>query len=197
MKGAMLYTTYNPNKSSNGFTLVEVLIGLTILAAAMTAMITMHITVMQGNSFSQHTTVADLLVQENFEEMLFQAGGENGSADIITDFDDTTPLVNLPNWTIGQGANIGSFRELDISGVQLSQRPLSSFFNHFSEAGSTNPEIIDRDGVQYYLARFIEPDKPGPGMTAIASAVRWQERHGGVVTNRQVVCNGIIAAPIP
>ena len=52
---------------ARGFTLVEVLIGLIILAIGILAIAGMHITAIKGTSFSNNITQASVLAQERLE----------------------------------------------------------------------------------------------------------------------------------
>ena len=52
-----------------GFSLIEVLIGLTILAIGLLIIAGMQITSIKGNSFSHHVTKATILAQDKLEEL--------------------------------------------------------------------------------------------------------------------------------
>lgn len=50
-----------------GFTLVELLIGLLLLATGLLAIGTLHVTSIRGNSFSHHLTQATYMAQDRLE----------------------------------------------------------------------------------------------------------------------------------
>ncbi len=57
----------NPPLRDEGFTLVEVLIGLTILAIGILAIAGMQITTIRGTSFSNHLSQASVIAQDRLE----------------------------------------------------------------------------------------------------------------------------------
>lgn len=54
-------------KKANGFTLIEVLVGLTILAVGLLAIASLHVTSIKGNSFSSHLMQATYVGQDGLE----------------------------------------------------------------------------------------------------------------------------------
>ncbi len=59
----------NPISKRNGFSLIEVLIALVILAVGMLALGGMQVVSIKGNSFSQKMTQATVLTQNKLEEL--------------------------------------------------------------------------------------------------------------------------------
>ena len=59
----------NPNSKRNGFSLIEVLIALVMLAVGLLAIGGMQIVSIKGNSFSQKMTQATVLTQDKLEEL--------------------------------------------------------------------------------------------------------------------------------
>ncbi len=59
----------NKNKKQNGFTLIEVLIGLVLLAIGLLAIAGMQITSVRGNFFSKNLSEASVLGQDRLEEL--------------------------------------------------------------------------------------------------------------------------------
>ena len=57
------------NKNKNGFTLIEVLVGLVILAIGLLAIAGMQITSVRGNFFSSNLTQASILAQDRLETL--------------------------------------------------------------------------------------------------------------------------------
>ena len=56
-------------KEQSGFTLIEVMIALVILAAGLLALATMQIVSIRGNAFSSEMTYASMLAQSRFEQI--------------------------------------------------------------------------------------------------------------------------------
>jgi type IV pilus assembly protein PilV len=57
------------NKNKNGFSLIEVLIGLVLLAIGLLAIAGMQITSVRGNFFSSNLTQAAILAQDRLETL--------------------------------------------------------------------------------------------------------------------------------
>ncbi len=57
------------NKNKNGFSLIEVLIGLVLLAIGLLAIAGMQITSVRGNFFSSNLTQASVLAQDRMETL--------------------------------------------------------------------------------------------------------------------------------
>ena len=55
--------------NKKGFTLIEVLIGLTILAVGLLVIAGMQMTSIKGGSFSHHVSQATILAQDKIEEL--------------------------------------------------------------------------------------------------------------------------------
>ncbi len=59
----------NKNNNKKGFTLIEVLIGLVLLAIGLLAIAGMQITSVRGNFFSKNLSEASVLAQDRLEEL--------------------------------------------------------------------------------------------------------------------------------
>jgi len=59
----------NKNKNKSGFTLIEVLIGLVLLAIGLLAIAGMQITSVRGNFFSKNLSQAAVVGQDRLEEL--------------------------------------------------------------------------------------------------------------------------------
>ena len=57
-------------ENSVGFTIIEVLIAVVILAAGLLGMAALTVGIMQGNNHSSHLTTATVLAQEKMEEIM-------------------------------------------------------------------------------------------------------------------------------
>ena len=77
----------NGLKHQSGFTLVEVLVGITILTIGLLGVAKMQISAMQGNFMSSSTSVALALAQEKMEELMVLDYTD-------TELDDTKPGNN-------------------------------------------------------------------------------------------------------
>jgi type IV pilus modification protein PilV len=79
----------NINKKQSGFTLIEVMIALVILAVGLLALMTMQIVSIKANAFSSEMTYASMLAQARFEQL------RNTAYDSIaptTGFEDDVPV---------------------------------------------------------------------------------------------------------
>lgn len=56
-------------RTQRGFTMVELLVALTVLMIGITGLISLQMTAMQSTSFSRHTTEAALLAEDRMEEL--------------------------------------------------------------------------------------------------------------------------------
>ncbi|MGZ6236579.1 MAG: type IV pilus modification PilV family protein, partial [Syntrophales bacterium] len=64
------------NKNKNGFSLIEVLIGLVLLAIGLLAIAGMQISSVRGNFFSSNLTQASVLAQDRLETLRNIAYGD-------------------------------------------------------------------------------------------------------------------------
>ena len=85
------------NGRENGFTLVEVLIAVMVLAIAFLAMYQMQAMAVRGNETANQVTIATMLAQDKMEEI------KN------TNYDDVTNL-NFPTENYGMVPNFPQFR---------------------------------------------------------------------------------------
>jgi prepilin-type N-terminal cleavage/methylation domain-containing protein len=81
----------------NGFTLVEVLIAVMVLAVAFLAMYQMQAMAVRGNETANQVTIATMLAQDKMEEIR------------NTNYDDVTNL-NFPTENYGMVPNFPQFR---------------------------------------------------------------------------------------
>jgi len=80
-------------KHQSGFTLIEVLVGITILTIGLLGVAKMQISAMQGNFMSSSTSTALALAQEKMEELMTQSYTHADLADSNTGND--APATNL------------------------------------------------------------------------------------------------------
>ena len=85
------------NVGKSGFTLLEVLIGLSILTVGILGVATMQISAIRGNHFSDNTTTALILAEQKMEDLLSK------------NYDDP----DLGNDTPANDNNLGSFTLID------------------------------------------------------------------------------------
>ncbi len=72
---------------NRGFTLVELLVALVILAVGLLAVARMSLTYVRANTFSHVTSAASVLAQEKMEELRAYASGEQGGRFSVFNFD--------------------------------------------------------------------------------------------------------------
>jgi len=85
------------NRKENGFTLVEVMIAVMVLAIAFLAMYQMQAMAVRGNETANQVTIATVLAQDKMEEIR------------NTNYDDVTNL-NFPTENYGMVPNFPQFR---------------------------------------------------------------------------------------
>jgi type IV pilus assembly protein PilV len=83
----------NTNKKHSGFTLIEVMIALVILATGLLALMTMQIVSIRANAFSSEMTYASMLAQGRLEQI------RNMSYDSIAAGNDTVPASDATKGT--------------------------------------------------------------------------------------------------
>jgi len=83
----------NGLKHQSGFTLVEVLVGITILTIGLLGVAKMQISAIQGNYMSSSTSVALALAQEKMEELMVLSYTHDDLKDLNTG--NNTAAVNL------------------------------------------------------------------------------------------------------
>ena len=88
------------NKYKNGFTLIEVLTGLVLLAFGLLAIAGMQITSVKGNFFSGNMTQASILAQDRLETLRNAAIGDDALS-VGTHNDATIPgTIFTRNYTV-------------------------------------------------------------------------------------------------
>ncbi len=101
-------------RNQNGVTLLEVLIAMLILSFALLMLLNMAMVALDGNDWSNKTTLATQLLQEKLEEIRGSGNFTNGS--------DTAQGV-VRSWTV---SNAGShLRRVDVSVVWQNMQSLS------------------------------------------------------------------------
>jgi len=65
-------------KRDNGFTLVEVMAGMVIIAVGLLLLLPMMVTSMQANDFARGSTEASMLIKDKMEELKNTAGPVSG-----------------------------------------------------------------------------------------------------------------------
>ena len=82
-------------RNKKGFTLLEVLVAITLLATALLGMAGLTAALMQGNTFSNRLTLASTLAQDGMEN-LTQLGYANTPATDTTTTEDYNTIPNYP-----------------------------------------------------------------------------------------------------
>jgi len=92
----------NNSLKSNGFSLIEVLISLVILAISLLALAALMTTTTKNNAFGGQMTEAATLAQDKLEELrVTQWGNINGGADVRT---GSTRFNYARSWTVATNA---------------------------------------------------------------------------------------------
>jgi len=92
----------NNSPKSNGFSLIEVLVSLVILAISLLALAALMTTTTKNNAFGGQMTEAATLAQDKLEELrVTQWGNINGGADVRT---GATGINYARSWTVATNA---------------------------------------------------------------------------------------------
>lgn len=134
-------------KNQSGFTLIEVMIAITILAIGILGVAKMQISAMQGNSYASGLTEATSFAQNKMEELASLAYDD-------TDLDDDDGDEPMPDNYIGDGT----------SGLDDTANPDGS------QTGSGATGII------YTIFWNIAVDDPAPNAKHIRVIVQWQQK---------------------
>lgn len=82
-------------RNKKGFTLLEVLVAITLLATGLLGMAGLTVALMQGNTFSNRLTVASTLAQDRLEDLTKLGYGNTAVAD-TTVTEDYNSIPNFP-----------------------------------------------------------------------------------------------------
>jgi len=112
MKGQEGENMMRKTKNKKGFTLLEVMVGMVILAVGMLLLLPMMVVSMQANDFARNFTEASMLIKEKMEELknldLPVSGADSvGTVSRVWTVTDATAnlkkLVVNVNWTDHDG----------------------------------------------------------------------------------------------
>ncbi len=153
------------SKSSKGFTLIEVLIALTILAIGLLGVALMQVTSISGNTFSREMSIATELGQDILEKIRTV----NSTCNNVTThafLRDTTVVATHPDIT-------------DTATLLVNANPIN-------ELGTTNGP-----GLQYTRQWRVTPcNSPTTNMQTITVTVNWIEK-GAAATTRSITITGV------
>jgi type IV pilus assembly protein PilV len=88
-------------KDTRGFTLLEVMITVAILAVGLLGLAGLQIVAIKGNSFGQQMTVASTLAQNQLEMLRESAGALSNGNDFVT---DQNGITYARTWTVTANA---------------------------------------------------------------------------------------------
>lgn len=99
----MTRTALKLMKRDDGFTLIEILVAVFVLAVSLLALVSVTVMVTKGNSLSQAMTTATTLAKDKLEELQNTAyGGISTGSDSIT---DSRNMIYNRNWTVTTGGS--------------------------------------------------------------------------------------------
>ena len=155
------------SKSSKGFTLIEVLIALTILAIGLLGVALMQVTSISGNTFSREMSVATELGQDVLEKLRTYTYTETteDNALIAGSHPDTTDVSN------GLAVGVGNLNIIDERGLTVG--PL--IYTRTWEVTNNSAGVISN---------------PNLNMKTITVTVRWTEK-GAAATTRSITITGV------
>jgi prepilin-type N-terminal cleavage/methylation domain-containing protein len=113
--------------NKEGFTLLEVMISMLIMAFSLLLLLQMAMVALDGNTWASGTTSCTQLLQEKLEELRSSPNPQSGQ--------DTVRAVTR-NWTVNK---VGShLRQIDITAVWMTpdNRPHSNTINTFIKTDS-------------------------------------------------------------
>ena len=109
---------------SKGFTLVEVLIAIFVLAVALLAMAQMQIMAIRGNTFANKTTTAVTLAQDKLEELrglsyssVVSGSDSSGAYTREWTVDDDTPTTGLKTVAIDVSWQDATSRQVSLDTI--------------------------------------------------------------------------------
>lgn len=87
-------------RNKNGFTLVEVMVAMFILAIALLGLISLTTMVIKGNSFSKTMTTATTLAKDKLEQLKNTAYGSSSGYKSLSGGADTVESIYNRTWTV-------------------------------------------------------------------------------------------------
>jgi len=142
-----------------GFTLIEILIAITVFAIGILAVGKMQITAIQGNSKANHLTEAATIAQSKMEEL------------ISLDYND--PLLD-------DGDLDGTSQDADDDGIDDGGNDFGLNDNTVGNADGTD-QYQTPGNLQYNIFWNIAPDEPTTDTKIVRVIVTWS--HGGLTRN--------------
>lgn len=154
-------------KENRGFTLVELLISVAIMAIAFAGLATMQVACINGNAIASNLTGAVTLAQDKFEELNSLDYDDLDLKNVNTTNDD--PDMSLEDG-LGSETNY-DYREL-----------------HVNLNGDVDETASPPDGYMYTRYWNIADDYPATGRKTVAVIVTWK--------NHRVTFSSVIGAPV-
>ena len=96
-----------------GFTLIEILMALTIFSVSFLALAAGATTVMQSNKTSYMSTVATNLAQDKLEELMATSAASIAAGGPVTDTVDG--VVFTRNWTVTTDSPVAGINQIDVT----------------------------------------------------------------------------------
>ncbi len=170
-------------KNQSGFTLIEVLIGMTVFAIGILGVAAMQLSAMKGNSYASHLTEASTITQNKIEELILLNYDDHVLFDDDRDDDDLNggngtnqdkkPIANPPLTDIGGNGVDDDDEGTPVDGVKDFGLNCTDEINKKSDEKYQSNGVT---GVQYTTFCNIAIDEPNVGAKTIRLITTWTEK---------------------
>ena len=167
-------------KNQNGFTLIEVLIGMTVFAIGILGVAAMQISAIEGNSYSSHLSEASTISQDKIEELILLNYDNHVLFDDDGDDDDVNNGNGTNQDTDGNGIDDDDDDDDDADAEGPSVDGVKDFgLNHTDGTNEKPDETYQSNGatcVQYTTFCNIAVNQPITNTKTIRIITTWTEK---------------------